>query len=253
MMTVGPDTGYGTPTGNGIGPIGNGRGPMGTGMISGMMIGTVSRGRHEVLVRVIHDVLVMPGSQIVVPPKEIVGLTVIGRVVMTVGRVITIEVLLMIGRVVITIGRVVILRSGRVVLGGLGLISHAGVGLGPRGIDVRGVCQGVPGRGSGVLVGCLNGFDAFAVFRGLGSLVSLRVDVGRNMSRGGCVWRAGAGRLTGGLREVGAGFGRPAKALGLGVGGGAASASTSATSATSASARTSGLAAAAPSKRMMVW
>jgi len=186
-MTVGPDTGYGMPTGNGIG---HGRGPLGAG---------------------IHDVL---GSHIVVPPMEIVGRTVIGRVVTNVGRVITIEVLLMIGRVVITIGRVV--RDGRGFLGGLGLTFH-GVVLGPRGIvglgvchggiDVRGVCQGMTGRGSGVLVGCLNGFDPFAVDRGRGSLGSLCVDVGRNISRGGFGWRVGTGGVIG-LLDVGMGFGR---------------------------------------------
>jgi len=112
------------PTGHGYG---RGRGRIGTGITSGIMIGTVSRGRHEVLVRVIHEVTV--GSNIVVPPQEMV----VGRTVIL-GRVVTIMGLVVIGRVVMIMGRVVI-RGGRVVFGGLGLMSHGGVVLGPRGID----------------------------------------------------------------------------------------------------------------------
>jgi hypothetical protein len=171
---------------------------MGTGTTSGIIIGTGSKGRHEVLVCVIHEVLVTVGSYIVVPPREmVVGRTVIlGRVVMMMGLVV-------IGRVVTIIGRVVMTLGGRVVLGSLGLISHGGVVLGPRGfgtivglcvchggIDVRGVCQGIP-RGS--CVGCcLNGF-ALEVVRGMGAL---GVDVGRKLSLNG-VLRVGTGRVIG--------------------------------------------------------
>jgi hypothetical protein len=142
MMTVGPATGYGTPTGYGIG-----RGRIGMGMTSGMMIGTGSHGRHD-LVLVIHDVTV--GSYIVVPPPQIV----VGRTVIL-GRVVIMMGLVVIGRVVIMIGRVVIMRGGRDGLGSLGMTSR-GVVLGRRGIagSVGLVCHG----GIDVRAGCLGMF-----------------------------------------------------------------------------------------------
>jgi hypothetical protein len=180
---------------------------MGTGITSGMIIGTVSRGRHEVLVRVIHEVLVMAGSNIVVPPREmVVGRTVIlGRVVMIMGLVV-------IGRVVTIMGRVVMVRGGRVVLGGLGLMSRGGVVLGPRGIvgivglgvchggiEVRGGCKGiVRGSRGNVLVGCCLGGVGLEDGRGRGSLGG---GVGRGASLKGGL-RVGP---VGECREVGTG------------------------------------------------